>query len=1090
MRGDEQLVGSELPGRFRLEQLIGAGSFGSVYRARQLAVDRDVAIKILHRNLDPASEDGLLFADEIRAVGRIDHPAVVRVFQADVAADGRLFFAMELLDGRDLQSIADAETLAPHRAVEIVHQLLGGLDAAHRAGLTHADVKPGNVMVVAAGAAERVVLLDFGFARQQTGRLTPSAGGTPAFMAPEQLTRGLVDPRSDQFAAALVLLYLLTGWRRTRASELVPPVEVLATIEDRAVRAALHRALALEPEDRFSTAAELAEALGERSRRPPRLPFVGLVPLTELDRTSLQGRDRELAQLVPLVLDRRLVIVTGPSGVGKSSLLRAGLVPRLGDARASATYVTCRDSAVPATVSGQVLVVDQVEDAIHAGASPVVAAWLRVAPPHVVLGVREDFLARLLEQLGDHADDLRVFRLGPLEIAGARAAIEVPLRERGIAVEDALMTTVLHDLVEAARPLDRELGWHAGESVYPPHLQLVCHELVAHLGPDDPRLTLRHYDALGGFEAIVGQHFDGVLDRLDDEQGRVAKAVLGGLVGDGALRAVRTDEELTEALPAADRGRAGAILEMLRREGLVVRVRRPTGEAAWELIHDSVIPRVVAWADRRDLSRRRVAELVRHHLRRSAQGVPSLLTRPELRDLEAHPGVVRELDEEWHHGRRDRSGIWSASRLVDRSRLVHRRSRIASIGLVAAVVLGALAMAWQRRAANLARDAELMRRDQDLGLVQLELSVFDWDSTGRDPLAVELSAVPQLDWSLRRPLFDDPSRPGLLLEAPRVRRVERRFATDGRTLVDVIEVAGGPAFLVVDGRGRPGEQCGVSVVPLRALPGYARRGAGPTPIQIAVPSCRASTSGLVTIPGGPFWFGGVGTPASSYAGEFVARVTPVVRPQAAFLLGRTEVTNAELAPFAALRALTGIAPPSYMNTNELARADDPRSPVTGMTWFEARTYCEYLGLRLPSSYEWEKALRGGIELDGAVNPTPQRNFPWGSGAPLHRANLADEVPQGTRLVGSYPDDRSPYGVLDLAGNVMEWIGTPPAEIMDRAAYFAESWRVARGGNWNESPSNDLENYMAIENRRPGNNRSFLIGWRCAGDLPVASPATR
>src|SRR6185295_5150539 len=130
---------SVLPGQFRLDGILARGTFGTVYRARQLAVERDVAVKVLHADIDPSSEDGRLFVHEIRSVGRIDHANVVRIHQADITHDGRLFFAMELLAGRNLQQLGEEGPLPRERAIELVRQLLEGLAAAHDAGLVHAD---------------------------------------------------------------------------------------------------------------------------------------------------------------------------------------------------------------------------------------------------------------------------------------------------------------------------------------------------------------------------------------------------------------------------------------------------------------------------------------------------------------------------------------------------------------------------------------------------------------------------------------------------------------------------------------------------------------------------------------------------------------------------------------------------------------------------------------------------------------------------------------------------------------------------------------------------------------------------------------
>lgn len=1116
----DPVLGTILPGGFRVDARIAAGSFGEVYRAHQLTVDRDVAVKIVRAGVEPSSEDGRLFIHEIQAVARIDHRNVVRVYQADVTAEGRLFFAMELLDGHDLERVVSDGTLEPARAVALALQLLAALDAAHQAGLVHADVKPGNAILVASRADERLVLVDFGLARlRMLDAHTTSIGGTPAFMAPEQLRAGRLDARSDQFSAALVLVALLTGWRRRRARDLAPPDDVLATIGAPAVRAALAIALAIAPDDRFPSVAAFAAALAGdplAAGAPPQRPaFHGLAAFTEDDRGRLHGRDRELAQLTELALYRQLAIVTAPSGVGKTSLLRAGLAPRLGALSIEARYVSCRTDDEPALAaaieatsatleralaapraSPIVLLVDQVEAALEAAdgasarapTSPAVlldaaaaVAARHGAHVHVVLSVREDFLARLLDRLPDRGDGAPILRIGPLDGAGARDAILRPLAERHITVEPDLLDQLVADLVAAGLQLGAELGWSAPSPVYPPHLQLACSMLLDRLPEGATALSLAHYRKLGGFTAIVGEHLERVLDELAPGDAAAARELFLALVGSTQLRAARTDAELADVVPADHRLRLPATLELLRRQGLVVRTRRPGGELGWELIHDSLVPRVLAWIDRRDLSRRRAMELVRHHLRRTRSDVPSLLSRPELREVDAHPDALAALDAEWRLTRPDPAGErpWTPAALVARSRLVHRRSTVAAFALGLTVIAGIGAAAFERWQAGNERREEAVRRDRDLGLVTFELAPFDWDAENLRAVPVAIAELPALAWTLVAPKFDDPDAPGDPLPAERFGRFAPRLATDGLTSLHPAEAPGGAAFLVITGRGRRTETCAPSIIPLRSLPGYARRSAGPQLLRIRIPTCQTTRADTIEVAAGPFIFGGLGQPPSSYQRDYPARATEQTVDLASYRIDRTEVINAAFAVFSSMADATGIAQPSYDANKELAEAGHPRSPTSAVTWREARAYCRFLGKRLPSSEEWDKAMRGGLTIAGQPNAFPRRNFPWGILQAPHQANLKGEGPPGPRQVGSFAADRSPYGILDLAGNVGEWIGSPDTGNTDPAKFYRQVFRVVRGGNWQETDPSDLVNYTPIENARFGDTRTYTLGWRCA-----------
>jgi serine/threonine protein kinase/formylglycine-generating enzyme required for sulfatase activity len=1157
---EDDLGGTVLPGRFRIDSIIARGTFGTVYRARQLAVERDVAVKVLHPDIDPASDDGRLFVHEIRSVGRIDHSNVVRIHQADITHDGRLFFAMELLDGRDLQKLGGDGPLPRARAIELVRQLLAGLGAAHDAGLVHADVKPANAIVVARDGTERVVLVDFGLARLRgPDQTSESAGGTPAYMAPEQLHLGRVDARSDLFSAALVLVYLLTGWRRPNAYTPTPPFELIA---DPDLRAVLERALELEPGKRYATARELSSVLtgasapsAPHATSTPPPPFRQLAPLTEDDRGRLYGREADLAEITQHALYRRSVIYTAPSGTGKTSLLRAGLVPRLESLGVHPVYVRCRsdgaaalaaaiwpEEPVPADARTQrasdsvssgapepaserptpstgpsmssasasrspedsippdslrssiergsapsppaepvgplppdslrssiaaaiarwhrhrggklVLILDQVEAAL--GDESFVrevlgfADWPAQADVAVVLSIREDHLARLLAPAQALEPGIPLVRLPPLGPAGARAAIIGPLTEARLGIEPDLLDALLADLQGAASAIGPEMGWGTAPAVFPPHLQLACSVLYEELDPNDAVLTLEHYRGLGGFDAIVGEHLERVLDtELTDGSDRIARALFVALVTATHERAMRPESELIAMVGDVDR--VTMVLEVLRSRGLLVRVRGDDGEPSWELAHDSLVPRVRAWLDARDLARRQAIELVRYHLRRSRADAPSLLNFRELRELRHHDDAIAELDAEWR--RRPTVEPWTPTRLVSRSRQVLRRRLSLLAALSCVVVLVTSAALYTSR-------VEARRRRVDLGRFVLELEPFDWDAATHTHRAVDPGSV-SLTWQLHSRAGDDDYGPRFASDevvrgAPRI---------EGNSVVEHVEARGGRAFLVVH-RG----QCAPSVVPLQELPGYARREAPEAVLHVAVPTCGATLAGTIAVPAGPFIYGGVGDPPSAAIADDpdpqIRNDLPIELP--AYRIDKTEVSNAAFARFAAMARITGIDAPRYPSNPELLHAGGPHKPVTGLPWRVARDYCRYLGKRLPSSQQWVKAMRGGVQLaDGRPNPMPRRNLPWGVGDARERARL--DSTKGVADVGTHPGDASPYGVLDLTGNAMEWTDSRGKD---------DGTRIARGGS-TEGGADYIVDMMAVENPRVESQTLFYIGMRCA-----------
>lgn len=201
----------ELFGRYRLVGLIGQGGMGQVYRAHDMEIGRDVAIKVLPAGL--AGERGYVqrFRREAYTVARLNEPHIIPIYDTG-EIDGRLYLAMPIIDGIDLQtSLAQRGPMTPELAVKVIEQVAAALDKAHSNGLVHRDVKPSNVLMT---PSDFVYLIDFGIARDESEtRLTQTGSvlGTIAYMAPERFSAGHADARADVYSLACVLHECLTG---------------------------------------------------------------------------------------------------------------------------------------------------------------------------------------------------------------------------------------------------------------------------------------------------------------------------------------------------------------------------------------------------------------------------------------------------------------------------------------------------------------------------------------------------------------------------------------------------------------------------------------------------------------------------------------------------------------------------------------------------------------------------------------------------------------------------------------------------------------------------------------------------------------
>ncbi len=214
-------VGQVFDGRYEIISRIGEGGMGVVYRARQIAMDRPIALKVLRASRQTQEAAIARFLREMRTTSRIRHPNVVNVFDFGETEDGEFFLAMELIEGETLKERLDrVGTLSIDEASAVSLQILGALGAAHKEGIVHRDIKPENIMLLEMyGESDQVRVLDFGIARFVEGHedeghrvtRTGSFVGTPHYASPEQAVGDDLDGRSDLYAFGVLLYRMVTG---------------------------------------------------------------------------------------------------------------------------------------------------------------------------------------------------------------------------------------------------------------------------------------------------------------------------------------------------------------------------------------------------------------------------------------------------------------------------------------------------------------------------------------------------------------------------------------------------------------------------------------------------------------------------------------------------------------------------------------------------------------------------------------------------------------------------------------------------------------------------------------------------------------
>ncbi|HWU87905.1 MAG TPA: SUMF1/EgtB/PvdO family nonheme iron enzyme, partial [Kofleriaceae bacterium] len=577
----------------------------------------------------------------------------------------------------------------------------------------------------------------------------------------------------------------------------------------------------------------------------------------------------------------------------------------------------------------------------------------------------------------------------------------------------------------------------AGQAACLPLLQFTCQSLWERRDVAARRISTAEYEAMGGATGALASHARRFLSELTPDEVRLVRGILLSLVHPDGPRRPRRRTEILDGIPTASRDLADGLLDRLLERRLLVATRdAEKGATTLELAHEALAttwPELARWIEETHEERVLVTDLEQASL---------LWQRRGRRDAETWSGaalaeVIRKV------------GAWnitlspSSRAFLDASVQRDRRRRRITIGIIAALVavaIGAViaAVAIERRS------EEIDLAAVDLGRVHLALAPFDWDPVHQRELVPKQH--PPLEWRIYGPALDDPREVGHEYDDRSLRRGAPAWRDD--VLIEDVELRSGPAFIEIRGRGG---DCAPSVLYVQRLPGYRERSEVKR-IEIAVPTCDASRAGMIRIPSGPFL-------------RAVKRDKKEIDQEASlseYSIDRTEVTRGAFAIFERMKSLTGvrISPSEFLVPN---LADQPELPISGIDYDIARGYCRYMGKELPTLDQWQKAFRGGLELlDGKPNAAPARETP--SDGPIVLGDDLAPVP-----VGRHPEDVSPYGVLDLAGNVGEWS-------RDRSDNHKGLHRV-HGGSW-ASPSGSGHERVYFTNTRPEEARDYSIGARC------------
>jgi DNA-binding SARP family transcriptional activator/WD40 repeat protein len=558
---------------YELRERALAGGVMDTYRAYQPSVGREVAVKVLRGEHVNRPAFVARFEFEARLIARLEHPHILPLFDFWRDPDGA-YLVVPWLRGGSLRDVVHEGPLEVPAALAVLDQIGSALAYAHAHGVLHRAIEPSNVLL---DEDEHAYLTGFAIGPHLPDRSPgPSSGSDPAYVAPEELAGEPLTARADVYGLGMLAFELLSGRRPPMDGPLPSVAESRPALRGE-IDAVVARATADDPEQRHPDVASLLAALTEAAgirhadvARPltaARNPYKGLHAFTEADAADFHGRDAPVEEVLTAISRHRLVAVVGPSGIGKSSLLRAGVLPALrdgaGDRAAGWLATDLVPGAHPFEALGSALLrvavdrrAEELTGALAEEPATLARTARRILPADrelvVVIDQFEELFAQVGEDLrGRFLDALTTATSDPdgrLRIVVALRAdfLDRPLRYPAFArlLRDALVTVTApseEELAEAVRQPAASVGVDfepglverivrdvGGEPGALPLLQYALTELFDRRAGDV--ISARDYEAIGGVTAALGRRAEEVHAALAPEERAVARDVFLRLV--------------------------------------------------------------------------------------------------------------------------------------------------------------------------------------------------------------------------------------------------------------------------------------------------------------------------------------------------------------------------------------------------------------------------------------------------------------------------------------------------------------------------------------------------------------------------------